>query len=172
MMSRFPIKPILVMATLLLASGHGLWAQESKQTEGLPKAAPQDAKPKKAAKETPASSKGSKATDKKPAKPKANYNVGEAPAPVKPAPKEAKPATRPRRPSAKPPMGQRVDINTASKEELMKLPGIFEAEANKIIAHRPYRSKAGLLVDAGLTGAQYFGIKDRVLAGGAVPPKK
>ena len=37
-----------------------------------------------------------------------------------------------------------VDINSASKEELKKLPGIGDAEADKIIAGRPYLSKAHL----------------------------
>ena len=62
------------------------------------------------------------------------------------------------------PFTQRIDVNSASKEELKKLPGIFDPEAAKIIAHRPYKSKAGLVVDAGLTGAQYFAIKGRVKA--------
>lgn len=38
-----------------------------------------------------------------------------------------------------------VDINSAKKEELMKLPGISDAEADKIIAGRPFGSKAWLV---------------------------
>ena len=38
-----------------------------------------------------------------------------------------------------------VDINTATKQELMKLPGISDAEADKIIAGRPFGSKAWLV---------------------------
>ena len=37
-----------------------------------------------------------------------------------------------------------VDINSASREELKKLPGIGDAQADKIIAGRPYLSKAHL----------------------------
>ena len=45
-------------------------------------------------------------------------------------PKKAAPKTRP------------VDINSAGKAELMKLQGIGDAEADRIIAGRPYLSKA------------------------------
>ncbi|MGC2166294.1 MAG: helix-hairpin-helix domain-containing protein [Gallionella sp.] len=38
-----------------------------------------------------------------------------------------------------------VDINNANKQELMKLPGISDSLADKIIAGRPYGSKAWLV---------------------------
>ena len=38
-----------------------------------------------------------------------------------------------------------VDINSANKAELKKLPGIDDAKADKIIAGRPYLSKAHLV---------------------------
>ena len=38
-----------------------------------------------------------------------------------------------------------VDINSAKKEELKKLPGISDADADKIIAGRPFGSKAWLV---------------------------
>ncbi|MBI2317344.1 MAG: helix-hairpin-helix domain-containing protein [Betaproteobacteria bacterium] len=40
-----------------------------------------------------------------------------------------------------------VDINSARKAELMKLPGIGEAEADKIIAGRPFPTKARLVTN-------------------------
>jgi DNA uptake protein ComE-like DNA-binding protein len=57
-----------------------------------------------------------------------------------------------------------VDINSASKEDLMKLKGIDDAAADKIIAGRPYKSKAQLVSKTVLTKAQYAKIKSHVVA--------
>jgi DNA uptake protein ComE-like DNA-binding protein len=57
-----------------------------------------------------------------------------------------------------------VDINTASSEELIKLPGISDAEAAKIIAGRPYGSKAWLVGHKILTDDKYPAIKDLIIA--------
>lgn len=58
----------------------------------------------------------------------------------------------------------RVDINTASKEDLAKLPGISEDAADKIIAGRPYKSKVDLVKNKILTAAQYSKIRMMVIA--------
>jgi len=57
-----------------------------------------------------------------------------------------------------------VDINTASKEDLMKLPGVGDATADKIIAGRPYTSKAQLSAKGIVTKAQYAKIRGMVIA--------
>lgn len=57
-----------------------------------------------------------------------------------------------------------VDINSAAKAELKTLPGIGDAEADKIIAGRPYLSKANLLTHNIVSAAAYDAIKGRVIA--------
>lgn len=50
--------------------------------------------------------------------------------------------------------GQKLDPNTAARDDLMKLPGIGEAMANRIIEHRPYAAKAELLKVPGIGPAK------------------
>lgn len=57
-----------------------------------------------------------------------------------------------------------VDINRASKEELMKVPGITEAYAKAIIANRPYHSKADLVTKKVLPNGTYQSIHKLVAA--------
>ena len=57
-----------------------------------------------------------------------------------------------------------VDINSASKEDLMKLPGITDETAQKIIDGRPYKSKAELIKKQVLTKAEYGKVRSRVIA--------
>jgi len=57
-----------------------------------------------------------------------------------------------------------VDINSASKAQLKKIPGINDAVADKIIAGRPYLSKANLVTRNILSGAHYAQIKDLIIA--------
>lgn len=57
-----------------------------------------------------------------------------------------------------------VDINSAKKEELKKLPGITEDDATKIIVGRPYGSKTWIVGPNGLTEAKYLSVKDKIIA--------
>ena len=57
-----------------------------------------------------------------------------------------------------------IDINSASKAQLKKLPGIGDAEADKIIAGRPYGSKAWLVTHNIISGVHYEQIKDLIIA--------
>jgi len=57
-----------------------------------------------------------------------------------------------------------MDINSASKAQLKKIPGINDAVADKIIAGRPYLSKANLVTRNILSGAHYAQIKDLIIA--------
>ena len=57
-----------------------------------------------------------------------------------------------------------VDINSAGKAELKTLPGISDADADKIIAGRPYLSKANLTTRNIITRDVYEGLKRKVIA--------
>ena len=57
-----------------------------------------------------------------------------------------------------------VDINSASKEDLTKLPGVTDEMAEKIVAGRPYTSRAQLVTKKILTAAEYRKIKAKVTA--------
>jgi DNA uptake protein ComE-like DNA-binding protein len=63
-----------------------------------------------------------------------------------------------------PPEEMRVDINHASVEELMKVPGMRRSWAGRIVRFRPYRTKQDL-VDHGIVSSDvYERIKDYIIA--------
>jgi DNA uptake protein ComE-like DNA-binding protein len=78
----------------------------------------------------------------------------QAPAPAAPPP------AAPKKPVAAPP----VDLNGASRAELKKLPGIGDAEAKKIIAGRPWLTKADLVTKGVIPEGTYAAIKGRIVA--------
>ena len=57
-----------------------------------------------------------------------------------------------------------VDINSAGKAALKTLPGIGDAEAKKIIAGRPYLTKADLVTENILRREVYEDLKHLVIA--------
>ena len=57
-----------------------------------------------------------------------------------------------------------VDLNSASKEDLTKLPGITDDLADKIIAARPFKSKEELKSKNILTKAEYDKLASHVTA--------
>ncbi len=57
-----------------------------------------------------------------------------------------------------------LDINSCSKEELMKLPGVGEAYSDKIIAGRPYKGKDELVQKKIVPEATYKKISGMIIA--------
>ncbi len=65
---------------------------------------------------------------------------------------------------AKAPKVNPVDINNASKDELKTIPGVTDAYADKIIAGRPYLTKAHLVTHNIISAGLYDSIKKRIYA--------
>ena len=77
----------------------------------------------------------------------------------------AKPAATTKSAAATKPMAApTLDLNSATKEELAALPGIGDSYSDKIIAGRPYRTKADLVSKKVLPSATYNKIKGLVVA--------
>ena len=68
------------------------------------------------------------------------------------------------KPTGKSQAGQLVDINSASAEELDRLPGVGAARAKAIIANRPYNGKDDLTQRKIIPPNVYSQIKDKIIA--------
>jgi competence protein ComEA len=62
------------------------------------------------------------------------------------------------------PIGDPVDINTASLDQLLKVPGLTRTWAARVIRFRPYRGKNELLDRGIVTGEVYARIKNHIIA--------
>ena len=74
---------------------------------------------------------------------------------------KAKPANQRAKAPAK---AKPVDINSANKAQLMKVTGIGDAQADQIIAGRPFLTKAHLVTRKIIPGGIYMNIKDQIVA--------
>ncbi|HEY3705948.1 MAG TPA: helix-hairpin-helix domain-containing protein [Terracidiphilus sp.] len=57
-----------------------------------------------------------------------------------------------------------VDINHASLEELLRVPGLTRGWAQRIMRFRPYRSKLDLFEEGVLPGWMYYSIRNYIVA--------
>jgi len=83
--------------------------------------------------------------------------------PSSPAATPGAPSATPNTPKAQP-AGELLDINSATSEELDKLPGVGQARAKAIIAHRPYYGKDDLVNKKIIPSNVYAQIKDKIIA--------
>jgi DNA uptake protein ComE-like DNA-binding protein len=58
----------------------------------------------------------------------------------------------------------RIDINHATLDELVKVPGMTRSWALRILRFRPYRSKQDLLDEGVVSGDVYSRIRDYLIA--------
>lgn len=146
-MRLFPAPSILL--ALLIAGGPPVAGAQTKPGEAQPAAPAPKASSKPASKKAPAASEAPKAALKPEVAAQANVRSQ-----MLKQRKKAEPKYK----------GPKTDLNGAPKEALMKLPDVTAALADKIIAGRPYLTKAHLITHDVIPYAVYDKIKDRIVA--------
>lgn len=79
----------------------------------------------------------------------------------KKAPKQAKPRKAPK----KIPYDKRVDINKASREQILKVKGMTPALVDRILRDRPYKTNAELITRSGFQRKEYDAVRGLIVCG-------
>lgn len=72
-------------------------------------------------------------------------------------------ASAPKAAASRPASVKLVDLNKASRAELATLPGIGRAEADRIVANRPYMTKTDLVTKKVLPLEAYDALRQRII---------
>lgn len=86
------------------------------------------------------------------------------PAPATPAAKPAVSTAKPAAAMAKKPAAELLDLNSATREQLVALPGIGETYADAIIKNRPYKAKNELVSKKVIPASAYKKVRAHVIA--------
>jgi DNA uptake protein ComE-like DNA-binding protein len=161
------------MLAAALAALLPVGAQEPapKTTPASPQAQEPKPKTESAKPSTPAKPKGAKPKPKVDPATKTVLGPPNPKAPLTPTPAQKVPLPSTKK-APKIPYEKRLNLNAASREELMKLPTVDAATADRIIAGRPYKVTAELLIRNVVPGAHFYTVKDLVTAGKYTPPGK
>lgn len=117
-----------------------------------------------AAKVAPGTPSGPVKPTTPPARGKTPSGPGMSSTPPSPPPAPKAPSGRTTTPPIQVTQTMKVDLNTATREELMRIPGIGPATVDRIVADRPFKAKSDLLSKGVVNKAQYAKLAPHVIA--------